>query len=122
MVVGILVPMKDMKEVRGFVEVAGVEKIVEKNIEISKCAEMIRKKLSTSYPRARVSRTLLDLLGVETVRYIRRGLFGGKIVAIYDENSGRFVEVYDKSAFKAVDEVAAKLRTTTGYNICVLQL
>ena len=114
--------MKDMKEVRGFVEYFRIEKIVERNIKISVCAEMIRQKLSKTYPHARVSRNLLGILMDNNVRYIRSGIFGKRIVAVYDENSGRFAEVYDKSIFKAVDEVAGNIRQTTGHNLYVLQL
>lgn len=114
--------MKDMKEVRGFIEFAGIEKIVEKDIEISMCADMIRENLSKMYPSARVSRNWLGILMAEDIFYVKDGIFGKKIVAVYDENAGRFAEVYDKSAFKAVEETAGNIRHTTGHNIYVLQL
>src|SRR5574341_1209519 len=104
--------MEDLKEVRGFIEFPRIEKIVEKDIEISMCADMIRQRVSKFYPSARVSRSLLGILMADNVCYIRNGIFGKKIVAVYDEKAGRFAEVYDKSVFKAVDEVAGNIRET----------
>lgn len=113
--------MKDMKEVRGFIEISGIERIVEKNMKISMCVEMIRKEISKIYPSARVSRNWLDILRAEDIRYIKNGIFGKRIVAVYDELAGRFVDVYDKSAFKAVKETAENIRKTTGHNLYILQ-
>lgn len=105
----------------GLTEIFGIEKIVEKNIGMSMCADMIRQKLSKIYPSAMVSRNWLAILRADDIRYIRDGIFGKRIVAVYNENAGRFAEVYDKPAFKAVDEVAENIRKTTGHNLYVLQ-